>query len=166
MRAPAASGPFEDGLDAYNTGDYATALRLWRPLAAGGNAAAQYTIGIMYDNGQGVAQDYAGATKWYRLAAEQGFAAAQLNLGGMYADKASSWVARLRASLGLGVPQDGVQAYKWFDLAASRFSASEKESRDLAVENRDLVAAELTPAQIAEARKLAQEWKPRGEQAE
>ena len=120
----------------------------------------------MYDNGQGVAQDYAGATKWYRLAAEQGYAAAQLNLGGMYADKASSWVARLRASLGLGVPQDGVQAYKWFDLAASRFSASEKESRDLAVENRDLVAAELTPAQIAEARKLAREWKPRGEQAE
>ena len=79
----------------------------------------------------------------------------------MYANKASSWVARLRASLGLGLPRDGVQAYKWFDLAASRFSASEKESRDMAVENRDLVVAELTPAQIAEVQKLAREWRPK-----
>ncbi len=84
----------------------------------------------------------------------------------MYANKASSCVARLLASLGLGAQQDGVQAYKWFDLAASRFSASEKESRDMAVKNRDLVAAELTPDQIAQAQKLAREWRPVGEQAE
>jgi TPR repeat protein len=64
---------------------------------------------------------------------------------------------------GEGVPQDYVQAHKWFNLAASRFPASEKENRDKAVENRDRIAAKMTPAQIAEAQKLAREWKPKPE---
>ena len=59
------------------------------------------------------------------------------------------------------MPQDFVQAHKWWNLAASRFDASEKEYRDQAVRNRDLVAARMTPAQIAEAQKLAREWKPK-----
>ena len=62
-RAPAASGPFDEALGAYNAGDYATALRLWWPLAARGNAAVQNSLGVMYDNGQGVPQDFAEATK-------------------------------------------------------------------------------------------------------
>ena len=72
----AAAGPFEDGVAAYKRGDYATALRLLRPLAAQGNAAAQYLLGLMYGRGDGVPQDDAEAVKWYRLAAEQGLAAA------------------------------------------------------------------------------------------
>ena len=200
MCATAASGPFENGLDAYNTGDYATALRLWRPLAEQGHADAQYNLGVMYDQGQGVPQDYvqalkwfqlvAGqghatgqhnlgvmyrdgqgvsqdhveALKWFQLAAGQGHATGQFNLGVMYANKAFGWVARLRAILGLGVSQDGVQAYKWFDLATSRFPPG--EDHDRAVESRDWVAALMTPDQIAEAGKLAREWKPVGERAD
>ena len=73
---------FQKGLEAAKTGDYATALREWEPLAEQGDADAQYNLGIMYDEGQGVQQDYKVAVKWYRLAAEQGEANAQYNLGG------------------------------------------------------------------------------------
>ncbi len=85
---------------------------------------------------------------WYRKAAEQGVAAAQLNLG-------------VRYDNGQGVPQDYVQAHVWFNLAAARFLASETENRETAVRNRDRVAAKMTVAQIAEAQRLAREWKPK-----
>ena len=84
---------------------------------------------------------------WYRKAAEQGDAPAQLNLGVMY-DTAQ------------GVPQDHVQAHKWYNLAAARFTASETANREKAVRNRDRLAAKMTAAQIAEAQRLAREWKP------
>ena len=61
LASAAVAGPFEDGYAAYDKGDYATAMRLWRPLADQGNAEAQYSLGLMYDNGQGVPQDYAQA---------------------------------------------------------------------------------------------------------
>jgi len=67
----AAAGPLHDGNAAAQRGDYATALRLWRPLAEQGDAAAQYNLGNMYVKGAGVPQDDAEAVKWYRLAAEQ-----------------------------------------------------------------------------------------------
>ncbi len=102
----------------------------------------------MYATGQCVPQDYAEAVKWLRLAVEQGNAVAQYSLGVMYDN-------------GQGVPQDYVQAHMWFNLAASRFSASETKGRDLAVKNRDIVASRMTPAQIAEAQRLAREWKPK-----
>ena len=62
---------------AYQSGDYAIALRDWTPLAEQGNAAAQYNLGQMYGNGRGVPQDDKTAVKWYTLAAEQGHAYAQ-----------------------------------------------------------------------------------------
>ena len=145
--APLAAGPFEDGEAAYQRQDYATALRFWRPLADQGDATAQSNLGAMYELGRGVTQDYAEAVKWYRKAADQGLASAQYNLGVMYDN-------------GQGVAQDFVQAHKWFNLAASRFPASEKEGRDRAVRNRDRVAAKMTPQQIAEAQRLAREWRP------
>jgi TPR repeat protein len=104
----------------------------------------------MYTLGHGVPKNYAAAASWYRKAAEQGHASAQFNLGLMY-------------SSGGGVPQDYVQAHKWFNLAASRFDATAKVNRDKAVSNRDGVTARMTPAQIAEAEKLAREWKPKSE---
>ncbi len=79
---------FRKGLDAYNGGDYATALRTWRPLAEAGNARAQYNLGLMYDNGQGVTQDYPEAVRWYRLAAARGHPSAQFNLGVIYVSTA------------------------------------------------------------------------------
>ena len=136
LSAPVLAGPYEDGTAAYDKDDYATAIRLWRPLADQGNAKAQNNLGIMYVRGdQGVPQDYALAVKWYRLAADQGNAGAQNNLGVMY-DK------------GQGVPQDYVQAHKWYNLGAA---AGDKD----AGKNRNIVAGKMTPAQIAEAQKLA-----------
>ena len=75
---------FQKGLDAYDAGDYATALQEWRPLAEQGDADVQTLVGAMYSNGKGVPQDYTEAVKWYRLASEQGYGSAQYNLGIMY----------------------------------------------------------------------------------
>jgi uncharacterized protein len=61
----------EDGVAAYEKGDYATALRLLRPLADQGDAGAQYNLGLIYANGQGVPQDYAAAVNWYRKGASK-----------------------------------------------------------------------------------------------
>ena len=63
---------YQKGFAAYKAADYAAALKEWRPLAEQGDADAQYNLGWMYTNGDGVLQDYAEALKWYRLAAEQG----------------------------------------------------------------------------------------------
>ncbi len=96
---------FQKGLNAVQSGDYATALREWKPLAKQGNANAQYSLGWMYYKGQGVPQDDKTAVKWYRLAAKQGDARAQYSLGVMYRK-------------GKGVPQDDKTAVKLFRLAA------------------------------------------------
>ncbi len=68
LTAPAWAG-FEEGKAAYNRGDYATALREWRPLAEQGNAIAQNNLGVMYGDGKNVTQDYVQAHMWYNLAA-------------------------------------------------------------------------------------------------
>ena len=70
--AEAGSADLQKGKYAYDTGDYAAALREWRPLAEQGDAKAQYNLGVMYAKGEGVAQDYAQAAEWYNLAAAQG----------------------------------------------------------------------------------------------
>ncbi len=146
LSTPVLAADFQTGLDAYDRDDYATALKEWRPLADQGHAKAQYNLGVMYDDGEGVAQDYAEAVKWYRLAAEQGHASAQNNLAVMYED-------------GKGVTQDYVQAHKWYNLAAA--GSSPGEDRDRTVKNRDTVEAKMTPAQVAEAQRFAREWKPK-----
>ena len=61
---------FEDGIAAYDRGDYATALRLWQPLAEEGDPYAQNNLGFMYAEGDGVPLDHIKAARWYRLAAE------------------------------------------------------------------------------------------------
>ncbi len=147
LAAGAIAGPLEDATAATERADYATAFRLLRPLAIGGNSVAQYNLGLMYAKGDGVPRDYAEAVKWYRKAADQNNADAQNNLGAMYAS-------------GEGVPSDYVEAHKWFDLAVSRIPASEMEEREQTVKNRDVLAARMTPAQIAKAQKLAREWTP------
>ena len=177
----AAPSQFDQGYAAYSRGDFATALSLWRPLADQGNADAQGNLGVMYANGQGVPQDYAAAVSWYRKAADQGNADAQFNLGFMYSNgqgvpqdyaAAVSWYrkaadqgnADAQGNLGVmyakgqGVPQDYVQAHKWYNLGSARATAA--EVRDRNAKNRDIVAAKMTPAQIAEAQRLASAWNP------
>jgi len=80
LSSPKVSADYQRGLDAYSSGDYATALREFEPLAEQGDADAQYNLGFMYDKGKGVLQDYKTAVKWYRLSAEQGDALAQKKL--------------------------------------------------------------------------------------
>ena len=58
------SADFQKGLTAYDNGDYATALREWKPLAERRNALAQFNLGAMYEKGRGVLQDYKTAMKW------------------------------------------------------------------------------------------------------
>ena len=69
---PVAAQDWLKGVDAFEAGDYATALKEWLPLAVQGNVDAQYNLGIMYQVGEGVPQNYAESAKWTRLAAEQG----------------------------------------------------------------------------------------------
>ena len=99
----------------------------------------------MHFKGHGVPPDAAEARQWFELAAAHGLAEAQYNLGVLYLT-------------GQGVARDEVQAYKWLDRAAATYPANAE--REAAVQTRDSVAARMTPAQIAEAQKLAQEWKP------
>jgi TPR repeat protein len=75
---------FKSGEKAYQRGDYATALREWQPLAKQGQAVAQYQLGLLSANGQGVPKDDAEARQWYEKAAAQGHANAQVNLGSLY----------------------------------------------------------------------------------
>jgi TPR repeat protein len=70
--AAAAAGPWEDGMAAYNRGDYMPAIQLFRPLAAKGNARAQHLIGVMYHKGEGVARNSVRAFAWFSLAAAHG----------------------------------------------------------------------------------------------
>jgi uncharacterized protein len=133
---------FQAGMDAANRKDYATALHEWSPLAEQGDAAAQNNLGTLYFGGLGVPQDYALARLWYEKAAAQGHSDAQISLGLLY-------------EKGQGVAQDYVQAHMWFNLAGAN---GDKRG----VEFRDGLADRMTPAQIAEAQKLAREWKPKG----
>ncbi|MBF0124456.1 MAG: sel1 repeat family protein [Magnetococcales bacterium] len=111
-----------------------------------GHADSQFSLGEMYYHGhfvlgQFLPKDYAVAVRWFRLAAEQGHAAAQYNLGVRYANG------------GHGMSRDVVQAYMWFALAA------QQENPD-AIVARDRIAMSMTPAQIAQAQQLVQNWKP------
>jgi len=99
---------FSVGYEAFQRGDYATALRIFRQLADQGDASAQAKLGVMY-------------------------------------------------YFGWGVPQDYVQAHMWYNLAAAQ---GQEDAR--AREVRDDLAEKMTPAQIAEAQRLAREWKPKG----
>lgn len=102
---------FEAGIKAYIRDDYATAIENFRPLAERGIVKAQYFLGVMYDNGEGVLQDYNKAFQWYRRAAEQGDIAAQHFLGMMYEQ-------------GEGVPKDDNEAVQWYRRAAEQGYAS------------------------------------------
>jgi uncharacterized protein len=113
----------------------------WLRLAADqGVAEAQGLLGGMYHLGQGVQQNDAEAVKWFRLATDQGYAMAQYFLGRMYAT-------------GRGVPQDYVRAQMWFNLSAAQGDQD-------AARERDNISKRMSPAQIAEAQKLAREWRP------
>ncbi len=139
--AAPAYADFENGITAYDSGDYVTAYNAWLPLARRGDPAAQRNIGHLYRMGLGVPQDFVVALNWYRQAAEMGLARAQANLANMYLrgqgtdtsmKKAIQWFHRaavrghvisqfnlgLMYEKGLGVERDMSMAMGWFHLAA------------------------------------------------
>ena len=160
--------------------DPSRAVSACRRLADKGDVSAQNNLGYMYYNGQGVPQDYAEATTWYRKAADQGYLDAQYRLGVMYYKglgvtqddtQAESWFRKaadqsnpqaqyalgFMYANGRGVPKDYVQSHMWFSLAASGGGTD-------AINSLNEVASKMTPEQIAEAQRLAREWKPKPEQ--
>jgi len=126
--------------------DYKEAFRWYQAAAEQGTADAQRYLGFMYVEGRGVPQDFKEAVRWWRAASEQGHADAQSNLGVMYTN-------------GQGVPQDYIQAHMWYNLAAS--GRRDDDDRKMAAKNRDSIAEKMTPEQIAEAQRLAREWRPK-----
>ena len=178
LAAPPARADVKAGENAYHRGDYATALREWQPLAKQGDAVAQYHLGLLYANGQGVPKDDAQARQWYEKAAVQDHVEAQVNLGMLFDygrggpqdfKMAVRWYLRAanqgnelaQRKLGLlyergdGVQQDFVQAYMWYKLgAASGVKAG--------IVLRNALAIRMTSDQLLEAQKLAREWKPQG----
>ncbi len=140
LAATAWSGDYETGFEAYEVGEYATALAEWQPLAEEGDASSQYGLGLLYGNGFGVAMDDALALRWYGLAAQQGHAGAQCNLGvihmngwgvpmneivasRMYLMAAEQGVTEAQIALGVIYSADysplynKEEAYKWFSIA-------------------------------------------------
>jgi TPR repeat protein len=96
-----------EGFQAYNAGNYAKAVELFRKAAEQGNMNAQYNLGNCYENGNGVPQDYKKAAEWYTKAADQGDMDAQLYLGDCYFD-------------GNGVPQDYKKGAEWYRKSAEQ----------------------------------------------
>jgi TPR repeat protein len=174
------------GWDAYEKKDYKTAHENFLISAEQGDAAAQYNLALMYDNGQGVPQNYKEAVKWYQLAAEQGFAYAQTNLGVKYDNgqgvpqdynEAGKWyrlaaeqgVAQAQFNLGTmyyngdGVPQDYVLAHIWLNIASSAnpVEVNDESRVQNFSEKRNELEKKMTPQQIEKAQEMARNWKPK-----
>ena len=169
--APAFSADLQKGLDAFEKGDYKTALREWLPFAEDGHSVAQNALGVIYRKGEGVSQDYKKALHWYKLSAGQGHVGSQNDLGLMhykgwgvlqdYKTAARWWrlsaehgYVKAQYNLGLmydkghGVLQDYVRAHMWYNIAA--LNGHEK-----ALENRDGIAKIMSPAQLEKAQESA-----------
>jgi TPR repeat protein len=135
--------------DLYQSGrgvpvDHVEAAKWYRMAADSGVPEAQYAFGVALVRGEGVPQDYSEGIRYYRLAAEQGNRKAQGALGAMYFS-------------GMGVPQDYVQAHLWLNLAAV-------DGDKQLLKIRAAVEHMMTPIQLAEAQKLAREWKPKAKE--
>lgn len=165
---------YQKGRSAFDRMDYPTAFKEFKKLANQNDALGQYGLGVMYDLGVGVPQSSKEAAKWYRLAAEQGNGDAQNNLGAMYeageglpedSKEAVKWYRRAAENgnfdapnnlgamylIGVGVPRDYVRAHMWFDLAMRRKDRA-------AAKNMRFIMKRMSPDEIAEARKLANDW--------
>ncbi len=157
--------------------DFKEAMKWYRLAALQGHPQAQFSIGLLYDDGNGVPQNHEEAFRWFLLAAESGFARAQAGVGTAYMrgkgvpqdyKAALDWLRKaaergdlmgevalgMAYQFGQGVPQDYVLAHMWYNLASAQGNVD-------AGKDRDALAAKMTPAQVAEAQRLAREFKPK-----
>lgn len=133
----AAGEKFIDGLAAYDAGDVAETVRIWKALAVRGDTDAQVGLAGLHLAGSGVTRDPEEAARLYRLAAEQGDSNGQLNLGRLYLD-------------GIGVVRDHAAAYAWLTLAA-------RQGRRWAEEKRQEIERTLSETERAAADALIQD---------
>ncbi len=163
------------GLEALDNKDYKTALDILNPLAEKGDAKAQAILGLMHKNGDGVPQNSSQAMKFFKSSAEQGNPGAQRSVGVMYYEgwddvppnypKAAEWqllaavnnvpeaqhMLGLMLAIGQGVPKNIVHAFYWVNIAALN------DVKD-AIKTRDGIIEKMTPEELAEAKKITQEW--------
>ena len=167
----------DDAEKAYEKKDYATAFKLWQPLAEEGIAKAKHYLGFMYQNGYGVEQDVKEAVKWYRKAARQGHGKAQYNLGVMYEkgqgvlqdyEESVKWYRKaarkgnrnaeynlgVMYANGKGVTRNYVRAYMWIKLALRHLVGNGKKTSSKYLE---LVAKRMTSSQIFRAQNMARD---------
>ena len=173
MYSASAMPDYEAGLDAYNSGDYASAMANWAPLAIAGDDYAQFAIGLLHDEGLGVEQSYVEAAYWYRKSAEQGNPYSQYNLSNLYysgdgvpLDYSLSAYWTLKAAeqgnldaqhdlgylyaYGEGVDTNYVIAYMWAEVAA-------RMGDETAFETIDWLSEEMSSGAISRAKKLVTE---------
>jgi len=115
LPATAFADEMSRGLSAYQAGRYQEAYQSWLPLAQKGDANAQYNLGLLYRNGQGVKQDDRQALVWFSQAAQQGLLDAQYNTGLMYME-------------GRGVAISKTDAFRWWELAAVKGHAASQHN--------------------------------------
>jgi uncharacterized caspase-like protein len=124
---------------AFDRANYATALKVWLPMAEQGDPSAQTYVGEIFEKGLGVQPDYTVAATWYRRAADKGYSRAALNLGNLY-------------ERGLGVSRDPAQALNWYRRAAGSTAGSKDVTFEIAPA---AATAEVTQlrAQVSELRR-------------
>jgi localization factor PodJL len=156
--------------------DLTAAVAWYRHAAESGLAPAQYRLGSIFEKGLGVPKDAVQAQDWYRRAADAGNVKAMHNLAVLYAEGAggepdlegaaelfrqaaehgvrdSQFNLAILHARGLGVPQDLIEAYKWFAVAASSGDAE-------SLKRRDIIAAALSPDDLAKAQAAAAAFQP------
>lgn len=114
-----------------------------RTLAEQGDAEAQFILGSMYRDGQGVDKNLAETLKWWEKAAELGYVDAQFALGNIY-------------SGGFGVTRDYVQSYMWFDITAAQTETV--WLGPIARSNRDALVDRMTAAEVSKAKQMSADW--------
>ena len=139
LAVQAVADSLSDAQRASDEGNHAKAAKLFKPLAARGNAVAQFKLATMYYSGKGVKRNTKEAVKLYLRSAEQGHVVAQSNLATMY-------------YRGDGVPKDFVMAHMWKNLAATN---ADGDRQIRYVEQLNELAKNMTARQLAEARALA-----------
>jgi uncharacterized protein len=138
--------------EALDRGDWAAAVRLWRPLAEAGDADSAYNLGVMYDEGHGIATDKGVAMTLYRKAADQGMGVAMGNLALLYMRRAQYEQMAEAVS-------DAIEAYKWLTLAVEYLAPAQRSAPE---QTRAQLATLLNRSQIGQAEALARAWKPVG----
>ena len=147
ISSSAAAQSVLEGYRAHQRGDFASAVRNLRPFAENGDVSAAFLLGGLYYEGRGVAANPREAVRLWHQAANKGDTGSQYSLGLAYAG-------------GRGVPQDFVQAHMWFNLAAAGTEGVDQGMTQKVRDLREGIAKSMTLAQVAEAQRLAREWRP------